>query len=61
MGELGEKEREFVKLIELAEPEGFLEPFRWHGKGRPSESRLSLFKAFAAKAVFTFSGIRGDF
>src|SRR3989339_2223162 len=54
LGELGEKEREFVRLIELAEPDRFLEPFCWHGKGRPPESRLSLFKAFSAKAVFNY-------
>jgi hypothetical protein len=58
LGELGEKEREFVRLIELAEPGRFLEPFCWQGKGRPSESRLSLFKAFAAKSVFNYPGTK---
>ena len=58
LGELGEKEREFVRLIELAKPDRFLEPFCWHGKGRPPESRLSLFKAFTAKAVFKYPGAK---
>ncbi len=49
LGELGEKEREFVCLIALAEPDRFLVPFCGHGKGSPSESRLSLLKAFMAK------------
>ena len=67
LGELGEKEREFVKLIELVKPEEFLEPFMWHGVGRPPKSRLSLFKAMELQSVFNYpnreamiDGLRGS-
>ena len=54
LGEFGEKEREFVRLVELARPDKFMEAFRWHGHGRPRLERLSLFNAFVAKSVFKY-------
>jgi len=54
IGELTEKQREFVKTVELIDPERFMAPFRWGGFGRPSDERLSIFKAFVAKSVYNF-------
>jgi hypothetical protein len=52
IGELTEKQREFVRIVELIDPEKFMTPFRWGGFGRPTDERLSIFKAFVAKAVY---------
>jgi hypothetical protein len=54
IGELTEKQREFVRIVELIEPEKHMSPFRWGGLGRPTDERLSIFKAFVAKAVYNY-------
>lgn len=54
IGELTEKQREFVKIVELMDPERFMTPFNWSGDGRPPKNRLSIFKAFIAKSVYNY-------
>lgn len=54
IGELTDKQREFVRTVELIDPERFMEPFQWGGFGRPTKRRLNLFKAFVAKAVYNY-------
>src|SRR3989304_1124858 len=51
---LTEKEREFVRVIELAEVQKHMGPSRWQGIGRKREDRLAILKAFVAKAVYNF-------
>jgi hypothetical protein len=52
--ELTEKQREFVRIIELIDPARFMSQFNWCGLGRPTETRLSIFKAFMAKSIYNF-------
>ena len=54
IGELTEKQRELVRIVELIDPGKFMSPFQWGGLGRPTDARLSIFKAFVAKAVYNF-------
>ena len=49
---LTEKEQEFVRVIELAEIQKHMSPYRWRGIGRKREDRLAILKAFVAKAVY---------
>jgi len=58
LGELGEKEREFVRLLELVRPDKFMGPFGWQGMGRPRDGRLPVLKAFMAKMVFRYPNTR---
>jgi len=51
---LTEKEQEFVRVIELAEIQKHMSPYRWRGVGRKREDRLAILKAFVAKAVYNF-------
>src|SRR3990170_2123739 len=51
---LTEKEREFVQVIELAEVQKHMSPYRWQGIGRKRDDRLTILKAFVAKAVYNF-------
>ena len=51
---LTEKEREFVQVIELAEVQKHMSPYRWQGIGRKRDDRLAILKAFVAKAVYNF-------
>jgi len=51
---LTEKEQEFVRVIELAEVQKHMTPYRWQGIGRKREDRLTIVKAFVAKAVYNF-------
>jgi len=52
IGELTEKQCEFVRVVELVDPVRFMGKFSWCGFGRPTETRLSIFKAFMAKSVY---------
>ena len=52
IGELTEKQSEFVRVVELVDPIRFMSQFSWCGLGRPTETRLSIFKAFMAKSVY---------
>ena len=58
LGELGEKEREFVRVLELMKPDKFMGPFGWQGMGRPRDGRLPVLKAFMAKTVFKYPDTR---
>jgi hypothetical protein len=49
---LTEKQREFVRVIELAEVQKHMRPYRWPGIGRKREDRLAIVRAFVAKAVY---------
>src|SRR3989337_2224101 len=51
---LTEKEREFGRVIEPAEVQKHMGPYRWQGIGRKREDRLAILKAFVAKAVYNF-------
>ncbi|MDO8721547.1 MAG: transposase [Syntrophales bacterium] len=51
---LTEKQQEFVRVIELAEIQKHMIPYRWQGIGRKREDRLAIVKAFVAKAVYNF-------
>lgn len=55
VGELGEKDRQFVQVIGLLSLGKFLEAFRWKGIGCPPHERAWLLHAFIAKAVFQFT------
>jgi hypothetical protein len=59
VGELTEKQRELVRVIELIDPVRFMSRFIWCGKGRPTDNRLSIFKAFVAKTVFNIPTTKG--
>ena len=52
IGELTDKQRDFVRIVEIVDPAKFMTPFLWYGTGRPTESRMSIFKAFLAIAVY---------
>jgi len=51
---LTEKQQEFVRVIELAEVQKHMSPYRWQGIGRKRDDRLAIVKAFVAKAVYNF-------
>ena len=59
LGELDDKHREFVALCEACAPQAHMAPYQWVGNGCPPKSRLALFKAFVAKAVWDFPTTRG--
>jgi len=54
LGELDVKHREFVAVCETCKPRQHLAAYRWVGNGCPPKDRLSLCKAFIAKAVWDF-------
>ena len=58
LGELDEKHREFVAVCQLCNPRPHVRAYRWIGYGCPPKSRLALFKAFVAKAVWDFPTTR---
>jgi hypothetical protein len=49
---LTEREQEFVRVVELAEVDQYLKPYRWAGEGRPPLPRKKFILAFIAKAVW---------
>lgn len=51
---LTKKQRQFVEVMELLNPQPFLKEFSWCGNGRKPADRLKLFKAFVAKAIYNF-------
>ena len=51
---LTEKQQAFVRVIELAEIQKHMAPYRWQGVGRKRNDRLAIIKAFVAKAVYNF-------
>jgi len=58
LGELDEKHKEFVTVCELCAPGAHMSAYAWVGNGRPPKSRLALWKAFVAKAVWDFPTTR---
>jgi hypothetical protein len=58
LGELDEKHREFIAVCEMCDPRPHMRGYRWIGYGCPPKSRLALFKAFVAKAVWDFPATR---
>jgi len=58
LGELDEKHREFIAVCEMCDPRSHMRSYRWIGYGCPPKSRLALFKAFVAKAVWGFPTTR---
>jgi hypothetical protein len=57
LGELSDRQREFVIVIESLNVDAFFERCNW-GRGRKPSSRLSIFKAFEAKSVFGYPTTR---
>jgi hypothetical protein len=51
---LMEKQQEFVRVIELAEVQKQMSPYRRQGIGRKRDDRLAILKAFVAKAGYNF-------
>ena len=58
LGELDEKHKEFIAVCEMCAPRSHMRSYRWIGYGCPPKSRLALFKAFVAKAVWGFPTTR---
>lgn len=58
IGPLSPKEEQFVRVCELCDLERLLAPFAWKGHGRPLASRLTIAKAFIAKAVYNCASTR---
>ena len=58
LGELDDKHKEFIAVCEACAPRAHMRPYRWIGNGCPPKSRLALFKAFVAKAVWDFPTTR---
>jgi len=54
LGELDAKHKEFVTVCEICAPGMHMRNYAWIGNGCPPKSRLALFKAFVAKAVWDF-------
>ncbi|MBC8462716.1 MAG: transposase [Deltaproteobacteria bacterium] len=51
---LTEKEQQFVQVASLLDLQGHMTQYRWLGKGRKRKDRVSIAKAFVAKAVYNF-------
>ena len=54
LGDLTDKQKEFVETVELLELEKFMEPYYWQGVGRKPADRLSILKSFNAKSVYNY-------
>lgn len=52
LGDLSEKQKEFIRVCELCELEKHMAPYRWKNNGRPLKDRLAIVKSFVAKAVY---------
>ena len=58
LGELEEKEQEFVSICESCAPRAHLTAYSWVGNGCPPKYRLAIFNAFVAKALWDFPTTR---
>jgi hypothetical protein len=58
LGELDKMHQEFVAVCETCAPGAHMADYAWVGNGRVPSSRLALFKAFVAKAVWDFPTTR---
>jgi hypothetical protein len=52
IGPLSAKEKDLVQILSLLDLPRHLRPYQWKGWGRKPKSRLSIARAFVAKAVF---------
>ena len=52
LGELSEKDRNFIRVVESTQLEPLLRPYKWRGFGRKSLERLCIAKAFIAQKVY---------
>lgn len=51
---LSEKEQKFIQVVSLMDLETQMKAYRWKGKGRKRKNRISMTKAFVAKAIYNF-------
>ena len=58
IGELTEKQKEFIRVVEAIDLLKYLSAFEWKGIGRKRDSRLSLLKACVAKSVFGYQNTK---
>ncbi len=58
LGQISPKEQQFVRVCELCDLVHLLAPYEWSGQGRPPSSRLSIARAFIAKAVYNCATTR---
>jgi hypothetical protein len=58
IGKLSDNEQKFLRIIELINLPHYLTSFYWCGIGRKPHSRISLAKAFVAKAVWNMPTTR---
>jgi hypothetical protein len=58
IGELTDKDRQFVEVLSLVPLGSFLEPYRWQGIGRKPDERAWILHAFIAKSVYQFPTTR---
>ena len=54
VGELGESEKEFVRICTTALNSGRFAKYRWCGNGHPPSSRVAIFKMLVLKALRDF-------
>ena len=54
VGELGESEKEFVRICTTALNSGRFPKYRWCGNGHPPSSRVAIFKMLVLKALRNF-------
>lgn len=59
IGALSNKERQFVRILELLDIQPLIADQRWCGTGRKPHCRAALTKAFIAKAVWDIPTTRG--
>jgi len=55
IGELSERQRDFVRIVEIIRPEKFIFSRDAGFRGRPAKSRIKLFNAFIAKSLYNLS------
>ena len=54
VGELGESEKDFVRICTTALNSGRFAKYRWCGNGHPPSSRVAIFKMLVLKALRNF-------
>ena len=59
IGPLSPKEQQFVRILEIVDIRPFLSDQQWCGTGRKPHCRLTLAKAFIAKAVWNIPTTQG--
>mgnify|MGYP006862781745 FL=1 len=60
IGELTEKMKEFLRIVELVKPSRFItDTLRWCSLGRPMKDREKMLRAFFLKAVYNLPTTKG--